>query len=129
MTRAEVAAMISSVEKRRGLRPGTIIGARRDARAASARQECYLRLRVAGLSYQEIGRVMRRDHSTVMYGVARFKAVEPIFSEAIKLTAGAFGARLWQVALDLAASRRAAELKAGIVERQGWAYSAEGRAF
>lgn len=129
MTRAEVADMIASVEKRRGLRPGTVIGVRRDARAASARQECYLRLRVAGLSYPEIGRAMRRDHSTVIYGVGRFKAVEPTLSEAIRLTSAAFGPRLWQVAIELAAKRRAAELKAGIVERQGWAYSAEGRAF
>jgi hypothetical protein len=62
---------------------------------------------------------MRKDHSTVVCGVQRFKAIEPRYAEAIRLTVTT-GPASWRTAIDLAASRRATELKAGILERQAW---------
>lgn len=124
MTRIEVAAVIAAVERRRGLPRGEILGTNKSASVVIARQECYLRLRVAGLSYPEVGHHMRKDHSTVHAGVKRLRAIAPKLTAAIEADARGVDA----IAIDIAAIRRAAELKAGVVERQGWAYAAEGRA-
>lgn len=46
----------------------------RRAAVSAARHELMWRLRQAGWSYPKIGRLLHRDHSTVMYGVREHEA-------------------------------------------------------
>lgn len=48
-----------------------LLGRRRAASVARARNALYAALRAEGLSYPEIGALLRRDHCTVMSGVKR----------------------------------------------------------
>ena len=50
-----------------------IRGRKRYRKAASARTAVYWVLRELGLSYPAIGRLMRRDHATVIWGVRSFE--------------------------------------------------------
>lgn len=48
------------------VRPEEILGRGRSKSIARARHSVFLSLRVRGLSYPEIGRLMGRDHTTVL---------------------------------------------------------------
>lgn len=49
-----------------------MMGNGRTSKFVEARQEAFYALHKRGLSYSEIGRIMNRDHSTVMYGVRKY---------------------------------------------------------
>lgn len=49
-------------------------GWQKDAHMARARRAAYAALRHIGLSTPVIGRLLRKDHSTVLYGLRKFSA-------------------------------------------------------
>ena len=73
------ADIIAAVATARHVPERVMRGRLRDHHIVSARHECFVRLRdELGLSYPAIGRLMARDHSTVMYGIRRWRAGYPV---------------------------------------------------
>lgn len=64
-----VSRITSEVAAATGVPHKAILGVRRDARTVQARQLVMYIARREGLSFERIGTAMRRDHSTVVYGV------------------------------------------------------------
>lgn len=67
-------ALIEDVAKLYRTVPTEVMGRGREARIANARHTVYWSLREAGLSLPAIGRVMDRDHSTVLSGIRKVDA-------------------------------------------------------
>lgn len=62
---ADIVALASDVS---GIPSERIYGQRRTREIVRVRMACYLVARETGVSYPEIGRIMCRDHSTVIHG-------------------------------------------------------------
>ena len=60
---------VHEVARQTGLPARLIMSPTRIKEAATARQEAMCRAHDAGCSYAQIGRHMRRDHTTIMHGV------------------------------------------------------------
>jgi hypothetical protein len=65
--------IVRALEKEHRLPPGSILSHDRHKEVTKARFRAFLLLKVASphLSYCQIGRLFDRDHSTIMYGIAR----------------------------------------------------------
>lgn len=77
--RATAQRAIQQAAMRFDVPPHEILSKTRNVpRAGEARQYVYLRMWAEGLAFAEIGRLMGRDHTTVMHGVrkAALKATE-----------------------------------------------------
>lgn len=61
--------ILAEVSEATGFKESLLIGRRRTASLARARQLAYYVAHRSGVSYADIGRAMHRDHSTVMFGV------------------------------------------------------------
>jgi chromosomal replication initiation ATPase DnaA len=66
---ALVHAIIAEVAQHTGFTPTEIIGARRWANLAAARQLVYFIANERGVTFAQIGLAMNRDTSTVIHGV------------------------------------------------------------
>lgn len=82
-------AIVNAVARETSVPVDIILRRGGPASAYNARAEVYRRLRQLGASYHEIGRVMQRDHSTVMGVLSRraeiihrCKIASPILVEA-----------------------------------------------
>lgn len=64
-------AVIRGVADDFGVSFERIMGNLRTKKVVIARREAYRRCREMGLSYPEIGYIMNRDHTTVLYGINR----------------------------------------------------------
>lgn len=66
----------ASVATAHGLSVADVLGRCRTAKVAHARQELYYRLRqsLPRLSLPQIGRLLDRDHTTILYGIAKYEA-------------------------------------------------------
>ena len=60
--------ILADVARRHHMTAATLLGPSRARGVAAARKEAYRALRATGMSYPEIGRVMHRDHTSVMHG-------------------------------------------------------------
>lgn len=67
--RHTVHQIIDAVSEQTGIPAKRILGPRRDAPTARARQIVMYEARLAGLSYPQIGDALGRDHSSVVHGV------------------------------------------------------------
>lgn len=61
--------IIKAVAQEHGLQPSDILGRDRFGHFIEARRETMVRLREAGFSYPQIGSILDRDHSTVVFHV------------------------------------------------------------
>lgn len=71
VTDADAWAVIDRVATYYGFPRVTLLSRRRTAHVALARQVAMYLLREEGLTYSAVGRILRRDHATVMHGHAR----------------------------------------------------------
>lgn len=60
-------ATLACVALRHGYRPADIRSPRRTLHLVRARRACAVALRRHGLSYAEVGRLLKRDHTSVLY--------------------------------------------------------------
>lgn len=68
--------IIDEAAARYGVNPADIIGRKRGEELATARFEVYTRMRnEMNLSYPQIGRSLKRDHTTIIHGVKRFAEI------------------------------------------------------
>ena len=71
-----VAQVLAAVENVTGIPTEVMISADRHRHVAEARQHCYhLMRRYLQMTFEAIGKVFNRDHSTVMYGIEAFDAL------------------------------------------------------
>lgn len=71
-----IAHIVDAAAEVFGVTVGEIMGPRKPAHVAAARQVAWYVIRTETVfSYPEIGSRFRRDHTTVLHGVARVKAV------------------------------------------------------
>ena len=70
-TNADSIRIVERVAKESGVSMSEIMGSGRDRRSTGARARVALALRRRGLSFPEIGMVLRRHHTTCMYLVRR----------------------------------------------------------
>lgn len=81
--RTTVAEAISTVSAATGVTESMILGYSRTARIVRARQLAMYKARAAGLTLEQIGAHMNRDHTTVLAGV---KAISRRLGEAKETT-------------------------------------------
>lgn len=81
LSRTDTVPIIERVARRFALEPDVILGRSRRRSVAYARQVVYWALREAGWSYHEIGSIVGRDHTTVIYGVAAIEEQRRLSSE------------------------------------------------
>lgn len=67
--RSTVLKIVDAVSEATGIPAKRILGPRKDAATARARQIVMYEARRAGLSYPQIGDALDRDHTSVMHGV------------------------------------------------------------
>jgi hypothetical protein len=65
------------IAKKHSMSVLTLLGRCRTASVARAREELYAALRKTALSYPEVGYLVDRDHTTVLYAVRRFEEKNP----------------------------------------------------
>jgi chromosomal replication initiator protein len=65
------AKTLARIAAANGIAPSDLTGPERPAWLVELRHECMWVLRQLGMSYPSIGRVMKRDHTSVMNGVRR----------------------------------------------------------
>lgn len=65
--------VVAEVCQRLDIEPADLMGRARHKRISEARQLAFSVLRALDYSLSEIGRVFRRDHSSVLYGIQKFK--------------------------------------------------------
>lgn len=75
VTDADARAVIDRVARHYSLTPGQLLSRRRPANIALARQVAMHMLREEGLTASHVGRLLRRDHSTVLYGDAHIRCL------------------------------------------------------
>jgi chromosomal replication initiation ATPase DnaA len=63
--------IVESVARRHGVSVDGLLGRARTAPLAAARHDLMCCLWASGVAYAEIGRLLGRDHTTVMHGVRR----------------------------------------------------------
>lgn len=62
-------AMIDTIARDNGFTLADIIGPRKHKKLSAVRHLCVLMLREKGYSTTEIGRIMNRDHSTIVHAL------------------------------------------------------------
>jgi chromosomal replication initiation ATPase DnaA len=62
---------MTEIATRHGVTLNDIINDRRDRITLAARWECIFHFRTKGLSLPAIGRIMKRDHTTILYALNR----------------------------------------------------------
>jgi chromosomal replication initiation ATPase DnaA len=62
--------IVAATATKHGVEPKDVFGHSRRAPIARARQEVMYRARLMGKSLTEIGKLLRRDHTTIMHGIA-----------------------------------------------------------
>lgn len=62
-------AILSGIARAAGVTPGEVLAEDRHPGRVAARRELYVALRALGWSYPEIGRFVRRDHTTVIAAI------------------------------------------------------------
>jgi len=67
-------ALIDEVAQLHGYTVEDVIGKSRFKKLVAVRQLCVFRLREEGYSTTEIGRIMNRDHSTIVHALNKDKA-------------------------------------------------------
>lgn len=72
-TRAEIMAIIDAVSDARAVPQNAILGATRRSHVVRARRECFAMAHQRGFTATEIGRAMNRDHSSVLYGIRKWR--------------------------------------------------------
>lgn len=75
--RPHVKAIVDRVATETGIPVSDIMGRKKTAAIIEARFRCYAEANDAGFSYSAIGRAMKRDHTTVMAGAERHRAMRP----------------------------------------------------
>lgn len=65
--------LISEIAEKHSVKVEHILSPSREQHHVAARYECYFVLHSLGLSSSQIGKVMRRDHSTVLHGIRQYK--------------------------------------------------------
>lgn len=70
---ADVWEIVDQVAGYYGLTRRMLLSSRRTAMVVRARQMAMVLLREQGLTYVQVGQVLRRDHSTVLYGYAHIQ--------------------------------------------------------
>lgn len=66
-----IESLLTRIGARLGVPLSDVMGRSQEPRIANARHVGYWALRLRGYSYPTIGRLMERDHSTVMAGLAK----------------------------------------------------------
>ena len=74
-----------------GVSPRIVMGRSRERSVANVRHAIMHRLHNYGLSACEIGRIMDRDHTTVLHGIQRVSGLIPIFSTNARFTSKSNG--------------------------------------
>jgi WhiB family transcriptional regulator, redox-sensing transcriptional regulator len=72
---ADAGTIVAAVADRHGLTVEVLTGDGRSRGVVAARREAMWCLRESGLSLPDVGRVLGRDHSTVLHGLRRFAEV------------------------------------------------------
>ncbi len=72
--RERLMRVVQAVADEHFVEPAQIMGDSRRREPSRARMDCWSRLRREGLSFQQIGRMFGRDHTTVIYGVRKWEA-------------------------------------------------------
>src|ERR1700722_16031557 len=85
--------VMAQVARRSGVALEHILSNRRDRHVAHARHQVMHELRAIGLSLPSIGRLLRRDHTTVMYGLRSFSKAAGAPSEPASLSYSALAER------------------------------------
>lgn len=62
--------IIREVSERYGISPLDIVGPRKNGVIAAARREVMVRLKALGMTAPQIGRIVKRDASTVLYHIS-----------------------------------------------------------
>jgi chromosomal replication initiation ATPase DnaA len=62
---------IDNIAQTHGYDVGDILGKSKFRKLVMARRECVLMLRAKGYSTTEIGRIMKRDHSTIVHSLQK----------------------------------------------------------
>jgi chromosomal replication initiation ATPase DnaA len=74
MTPKQVNIMeMNAIAKKYGYTAEDIIGKSRQKKLVEVRRKCVVMLRERGYSTTEIGRIMNRDHSTIVHSLAKMK--------------------------------------------------------
>lgn len=71
LARLDALWILDSIARRWRVTFDEVLGGARDKRASAARHELFASLWGSGWTYSEIGRVLRRDHTTIMAGVRK----------------------------------------------------------
>lgn len=64
--------IIEDICEKYGVKKQHLLSRRRDAELVKIKKLTYWTLRQAGLSLPKIGKLMNKDHSTVLYGIRTF---------------------------------------------------------
>lgn len=79
-------ADIGRIASRHGFTADDILGPSRTAKLVRARQDCVTMFRDRGHSTTEIGRIINRDHSTIVHTLQRIQKLPEIYrSKSFKL--------------------------------------------
>lgn len=81
--RRELAAQLAEgIAKETGIPAEDILGRGRDAQVVAARHRLWAMLHDAGISYSSLGKVLDRDHTTVLYAVRKVREAQREFHSA-----------------------------------------------
>jgi chromosomal replication initiator protein len=69
-------AEIDAIAELHGYTLADILGKRKQKPLVEVRRKCVVRLRSFGYSTTEIGRIMNRDHSTIVHALQKMAAME-----------------------------------------------------
>ena len=69
-------AEIDAIAELHGYTLADILGKRKQRPLVEVRRKCVVRLRSFGYSTTEIGRIMNRDHSTIVHSLQKMAAME-----------------------------------------------------
>jgi len=75
VSEADAWTIIDAVATHYGLSRTTLLSRQRTATVALARQVAMYLLREEGLTYEQVGRLLRRDHSTALHGAAHIRRI------------------------------------------------------
>lgn len=77
-------ALIGEIAEKHSVKVEHILSPSRQQHHVAARHECYFTLHSLGLSSSQIGKVMHRDHSTVLHGIRKHKEVNARIDRLVK---------------------------------------------
>lgn len=73
--------LIAIVARRFSISPGDMLAQNRDQHLCDARRALYLELRSLGWSWKRIGRLVKRDHTTIMASAKQNRRKHPRFPQ------------------------------------------------